>query len=212
MQWLRRWKISSLGRAFLRSWQATIPQFNSESFKAFTDKFVITHSTSSPGFPEAIGQTECGVDIAKRILCNPDPSIALMTYGATPVAANTARLWRWWVGEWEWHCRLPHTSSNSKPRSQGSWGQGLLLQNTRGYNQSWGIRTARSEAWWPRTGQNEQWINLAETWCRGWQQIISSTNHCLWEINFDIHLDPWHACTWTFVFPWGPDSILKIHS
>ena len=63
------------------------PQFNAEEFAKFAETFGFTHTTSSPTFPQSNGEAESGVQIAKKILRDPDPSVALMTYRATPVAA-----------------------------------------------------------------------------------------------------------------------------
>ena len=64
------------------------PQFSSDIFARFAESYGIELIPSSPGFPRSNGLAESGVQIAKRILRNPDPSLALMTYRATPVTAT----------------------------------------------------------------------------------------------------------------------------
>ena len=61
-------------------------QFSSTEFKAFTDSWHFTHVTSSPYFPQSNGEAERGVQIAKRILEQEDPFLALLSYRSTPTA------------------------------------------------------------------------------------------------------------------------------
>ena len=64
------------------------PQFSSEMFKVFANTYEIVLTPSSSGFPQSHGLAESGVQIAKKILCDPEPSLALMVYRATPVAST----------------------------------------------------------------------------------------------------------------------------
>ena len=64
------------------------PQFSGGVFEEFAEKYKIELTPSSPGFPQLNGQAESGVQIAKRILRNPDPSLVLMVYRATPVTVT----------------------------------------------------------------------------------------------------------------------------
>ena len=53
---------------------------------SLSESYGIYITTSSPGFPQANGESERAVQIAKRILRQDDPALALMTYCSTPVA------------------------------------------------------------------------------------------------------------------------------
>ena len=63
-------------------------QFKSLHFDEFKAKYGFKHTISSPHHPQANGTAESGVQIAKRILKQEEPFLALMAYRATPTPAT----------------------------------------------------------------------------------------------------------------------------
>ena len=62
--------------------------YTSEAWKDFCKQYDIEHITSSPHNPQANGHAERAVQLAKRILKQDDPVLALMCYRATPTTST----------------------------------------------------------------------------------------------------------------------------
>ena len=59
------------------------PQFSSEQFRKFSQEYDFKHFTTSPYYPQANGEEESGVRIAKKILRQRDPFLALVLQNDT---------------------------------------------------------------------------------------------------------------------------------
>ena len=86
------------------------PQFSAPvEFQRFAELFGIELILSSPGFPQSNRQAESGVQLAKCILRNPDPSLALMTYRMTSISATGLSPSKIMIGRRiGWHYRCFH--------------------------------------------------------------------------------------------------------
>ena len=91
------------------------PQFTSGEFRDFVQFCGVRHVTSSPHNPSANGQTERGVQIAKKILKQDDPWLALMHYRATPTAATGVSPSELFIGR-KIRTTLPVLKKNLNPR------------------------------------------------------------------------------------------------
>jgi len=64
------------------------PQFVYANMQEFASACDVHHITTSPHFLQANGEAESGVQIAKCIIQQPDPFIALLNYRATPITVT----------------------------------------------------------------------------------------------------------------------------
>ena len=69
------------------------PQYSSEEFKAFAEKWEFVHTTSSPNYPQSNGFAERMVQTAKKILTKSRDSgqdlyLAMLNYRSTPISST----------------------------------------------------------------------------------------------------------------------------
>ena len=90
------------------------PQFSFDQFRKFSREYAFKHTITSPYYPEANGEAESGVRIAKKILTQHDPFLPLMACRATPHTATGASPCQLMMGR-EICTLLPTLESNLKP-------------------------------------------------------------------------------------------------
>lgn len=91
------------------------PQFSCQDFKDFAIDFDFMHVTSSPHNPQGNGHAERGVQIAKRILQQKDPLLALMSDRSTPCATTGVSPAELLMGR-KIRTTLPTLEANLQPR------------------------------------------------------------------------------------------------
>lgn len=85
--------------------------YSSEAWKDFCRQFDIEHITSSPHNPQGNGHAERAVQVAKRMLKQDDPVLALMCYRATPSASTSVSPAKLLMG-WKIRTTLPSLKKN----------------------------------------------------------------------------------------------------
>ena len=91
------------------------PQFSSEELKKLACELAFTHITSSPHHPQGNGHAERAVQIAKGILKQKDPLLALMCYRSTPCSSTGISPAELLMGR-KIRTTLPTLESNLQPR------------------------------------------------------------------------------------------------
>ena len=102
------------------------PQFSSNEFKKFAKEYEFIHQTSSPRYPQANGEAERFVNIAKKICIQEDPFMALMVYrntpntstGVSPAMLMIGRNLRTTLPTLEGNVRVNHNKIHNKARKK----------------------------------------------------------------------------------------------
>ena len=90
------------------------PQFFCREFRSFAKDFDFHHKTSSPGYPQANGEAESAVKIAKKLLQQTDLHLALLNYRATPHSSTGVTPAAALMGR-ELRTKLPTLATNLNP-------------------------------------------------------------------------------------------------
>ena len=94
------------------------PQFQCREFHGFAREYDFQHQTSSPGFPQANGVTESAVKVAKKLLQQADPDLALLNYRATPHSSTGVSPAAALMGR-QLRTKLPILPNNLQPSHPG---------------------------------------------------------------------------------------------
>lgn len=90
-------------------------QFTACEFREFAENYDFEQIFTSPHYPQANGEAESAVKIAKRILVQGDVFLALMAYRSTPVASMGVSPSQLMMGR-QLRTTLPTMSSNLEPK------------------------------------------------------------------------------------------------
>jgi len=93
------------------------PQFSGTEFEEFAGHYGFRHATSSPYMSQANGGVERAVGIAKKILAQKNPELALLNYRSTPHSAIEISPAEALMGR-KLRTRLPVHAASLKPQQQ----------------------------------------------------------------------------------------------
>ena len=126
------------------------PQFSSKDFRQFADLLGFTHQTSSPYYPQANGQSERAVQVAKTILRQSDPMLALLAYRSTPHVSTGFSPAQLLMGR-RIQSRLPMLPSALQPNGPNSFERGESVRIKTDAQKVWGNPTVVVRADTPRS-------------------------------------------------------------